>query len=393
MTKQRNIQILNNIDPKALKDLPKHFNMGQNFDQPDAILVRSAKLHDATFDKNVKYIGRAGAGTNNIPIDRCSEQGIVVCNAPGANANGVKELVLMALVMASRNVFQALQWTESLRGQDQITEKVEQGKKQFVGHELQNKKIGVVGLGSVGGRIANMCVDFGMTVYGYDPYVTLRSAWGVNSQVIYSDDVETLFRECDFISLNIPYTEENHHFVNENLLMHAKPGLKLINMARDGLVDLQALKSAIEDGRVATYVVDFPEEATLNMPNTINIPHLGASTPESQINAAKMVANQLEDYLENGNITNSVNYPDVHLGKLKAKARITVNHRNIPNMLGQLVDFLRDRDINIATLANNHRGDWAYTMIDIDSDIDRETLEILEQVEGVVRLRLLRPQD
>lgn len=390
MTKQ--IQLFNNIAPKAFEDIEDdYFLSNEPIDNPDAIILRSAKLHDMTFAPETKYIGRAGAGTNNIPVERATEAGIVVCNAPGANANGVKELAAMSLVMASRNVLDALKWTDSLKGQDDIAAKIEAGKKNFVGRELRHKKMGVIGLGSIGGRVANMCIDFGMTVYGYDPYVTLRSAWGVDSRVKYTEDLQTIFSECDLVSLHVPYTEENHHMINSDILAYAKDRLILINLARDGLVDLDALEAAIESGRVGTYVVDFPEEKTLNMRNTINIPHLGASTPESQENAARMVINQMTDYLENGNITNSVNYPDVNLGVCRSTARIALNHRNIPNMLAQIIDFLREKNINIATLANDHRGEWAYTLIDIESDITEETLEKMINIDGVVRARIIRP--
>lgn len=381
-----NVETLNNIDTRTL---PKTYQITDE-KQADAILLRSEKLHDRKFNPDVAYIGRAGAGVNNIPLDRCSEEGIVVCNAPGANANGVKELVLMSMILASRNVLDAIEWTKGLKGQDNIASKVETGKKNFVGHELRGKKIGVVGLGSIGGRVANMCVSLGMTVYGFDPFVTLRSAWGVDSRVIYTEDKETLFTECDFVSIHIPFTKDNENIIDADTLALAKEGLTLINMARDGLVDLNALKPLLESGKIAQYIVDFPEEATLNMPNTINIPHLGASTPESQANAAQMVIQQMDDFLKNGNITNSVNYPDVSLGVCKTAGRVTLCHKNIPNMLTQILATMTNRDFNIANMANKHKNGWAYTIVDTDNEIDNTLIKELKAIDGVVRVRQIK---
>jgi len=385
-----NVQILNNIAPNALERINDDYNQGEAIENPDAIIVRSANLHDKLLNNGLKFIGRAGSGVNNIPIEQCSNQGIVVTNAPRANANGVKELVIFSMVFASRNMDEALKWTNTLNQQEDISEKIESGKKKFVGTELLGKKIGVIGLGSIGGSVANMCDDFGMEVYGYDPYLTPRTAWGIHSSVKRVETIDPLFEECDFVTLHVPHTEENHHLVNAELLKKAKENLILINVARDGLVDLEALENAIELGTVDRYVIDFPSEKTLNMPNTVNIPHLGASTEESQIKAATMVVDQLNDYLENGNITNSVNFPETQMGVCKSEARLAIHHRNQPNMLNQIIELLGENEINIAYLNNNHKTDWAYTLVDVDSPINETMVDEIKAIEDVVRVRLIK---
>jgi len=342
------VKTLNNISPKGLKLLPENFSIDDNEEHPDAILVRSAKMHDMALSPNVKYIGRAGAGVNNIPITRCSEQGIVVCNAPGANANAVKELVAMGMLISSRKVLEGIDWVKAQEDKENIAANVEKGKKAFVGPELYGKKMGVVGLGAIGVLVANMAVDFGMKVYGFDPFISIEHAWGLSRKVKRSASIEALFRNCDYISLHIPLMEETKNYVNAELLSVANKGLRLLNMARGGLVDLKALKTALDDGTVSHYIVDFPEAETLGLPNTINIPHLGASTPESEENSATMVVEQMMDYIVNGNIKNSVNYPNCNMGECNSVHRITVNHRNIPNMIGQITAVLAKQNINIS---------------------------------------------
>ncbi|NLJ95302.1 MAG: phosphoglycerate dehydrogenase [Clostridiaceae bacterium] len=383
------IKTVNNIDPKALYKVNNNFIVDDKSNNPDAILVRSKDLHDLEFNSELKFIGRAGSGVNNIPLERCSEAGIVVCNAPGANANGVKELVALAMIMASRNIVEALSWTEGLNGKSDIKKEVESGKKEFVGPELYGKTLGIIGLGEIGAKVANMGVNFGMKVYGYDPYLTVKHAWGLSHKVKRANELEFLFSKCDFITLHIPYNKDTANTVNAELLKKAKPGLCLINLARDGLVDNQALGKAINAGIVSHYVVDFPEKETLNLPKTINIPHLGASTLESEYNAAKMVVEQMQDYIINGNIHNSVNFPDFDFGICNSKQRLTVLHRNIPNMIGQITNILASQHINIARLSNRHKEEWAYTMLDIDDDVGRQTITMLESIEGVTRVRRL----
>lgn len=387
--KKFHIQTLNHIEESVLEQLPEEFLINDSVENPDAILVRSKSLHELNFNHELAFIGRAGSGVNNIPIEECSERGIVICNAPGANANGVKELVALAMIMASRNIVEALQWTKTIPSDTNIKSEVEAGKKEFVGPELYGKTIGVVGLGEIGALVANMCVDFGMRVLGYDPFLTVRHAWELNSKIEHCNSLEIMFAQCDFISLHIPFNEQTKNTVNKELLEIAKSGLCLINLARDGLVDTDALLEAIEKETVSHYVVDFPDEKTMHMPRTINIPHLGASTPESEFNAAKMVCQQMVDYLQNGNIRNSVNFPDTDFGNCMTVQRVTVLHRNIPNMIGQITNVLASEHINIARLTNQHKNNWAYTMLDLDTEINQKIADKITSIDGVVRVRII----
>ncbi len=386
-----NVQTLNNISKRGLRLLDENYTVADAMEAPDAILVRSAKMHDMDIPESVKFIGRAGAGVNNIPLDKCSEQGIVVCNSPGANANAVKELVALGMLMSSRKVVDGIEWTKSLLDETgDVGAAVEKGKKAFVGPELYGKKMGVVGLGAIGVLVANMAVDFGMKVYGFDPYLSIEHAWGLSRKVKRSTSKEAVFKNCDYISLHIPFMEGTKNFVDAETLKETKKGLRLMNFARGGLVDDVALKAALEDGTVAAYVVDFPNEETLRMPNVINIPHLGASTPESEENCAVMAVEELREYLENGNIVNSVNYPNCSMGVCNSVHRITVNHRNIPNMIGQITAVLAGHNINISDMTNKNKGEWAYTMIDVDSEVESNVKEALKTIDGVTRVRVLK---
>ncbi|HHU53518.1 MAG TPA: phosphoglycerate dehydrogenase [Clostridiaceae bacterium] len=385
--KNYKILTLNNIDETALSQIPEHYVVDSEIESPDAIIVRSKDMHGMEFGPELKFIGRAGSGVNNIPLEKCSEQGIVVCNSPGANANGVKELVALAMIMASRNVVEALKWTAELDPDGEVITKVESGKKEFVGPELYGKTVGVIGLGEIGALVANMCVDFGMHVYGYDPFLTVKHAWALNSSIQRSNDLDVLFKSCDIITIHIPYNSDTDNFVNEELLMNAKPGLIVVNLARGELVDVKAIKKAIDNNIVSHYVVDFPDEDTLKLDRTINIPHLGASTPESEYNAARMAVEQMIDYIKNGNIHNSVNFPNFDFGVCNGHNRITVLHKNIPNMINQITKILADK--NIARLSNRHKEKWAYTMLDVDDEVDRETINKIKAIDGVVRVRKL----
>ncbi|MGI6108366.1 MAG: phosphoglycerate dehydrogenase [Eubacteriaceae bacterium] len=381
---------LNKISKKGLKLLPDNFEVGDNIENPDAILVRSANLHDMDIPRSVKFIGRAGAGVNNIPLEKCAESGIVVCNTPGANANAVKEIVAAGLLMSSRKLTQGVDWAKGLKdGDADVAKAVEKGKSQFAGPELAGKKLGIVGLGAVGVLVANMAVDLGMRVYGYDPYISIENAWGLSRKVKRAKSLEGVFSNCDYVTLHLPYMEETKNTVNAELLSQAK-GIRLLNFARGGLVDNAALKDALEDGRVAAYVTDFPSEETLDLPNTINIPHLGASTPESEENCAVMAVQEMIDYLTEGNIIHSVNYPDVDMGRMDNVGRITICHHNVPNMIAQVTTILGNDNINISDMTNKNRGNFAYTMIDVDSPIVQKVKDDLYKIKGVTRVRILK---
>lgn len=390
MKKNYKIKTINNISKKGLDLLPENFNYNAEEENPDAILVRSADLHDMEFPENVRYIGRAGAGTNNIPVDKCAEKGIVVCNAPGANANAVKELALTGMLLASRDIIGAANWANNLENHDNIKEDVEAGKKAFAGPELKDKVLGVIGLGATGQLVASAGVDMGMKVIGYDPFLSIKNALHLDTKVGYTEDIKDIFKNADYISLHIPYSEATKNIVNGNLLEIAKDGLVLLNIARGGLVDIEALKKYLENGKVKKYVCDFPDEETINLKNTINLPHIGASTPESEENSAKMVVEELVDFLENGNIKNSVNFPNMDMGECNSVHRILVLHQNIPSMIAQITTILADEKVNISDLLNRHKDKWAATMIDIDSEVDENLRNKLYGIEGVVRVRLIK---
>ena len=385
------VQTLNNISKKGLKLLGENYTVLDQPENPDAILLRSFKMHDMDIPESVKFVGRAGAGVNNIPLEKCSEQGIVVCNSPGANANAVKELVIAGMLISSRKVVEGIAWSNTLVDKgDEVPALVEKGKGAFGGPELYGKKMGVIGLGAIGVLVANMAVDFGMKVYGFDPFISIDNAWGLSRKVKRAISKEEIFKNCDYISLHIPYMDETKDYVNGDLLKETKEGLRLLNFARGGLVNYDALENAIEEGTIATYITDFPNERLLKMKNVINIPHLGASTPESEENCAEMAIHSLKEYLENGNIINSVNYPDCSMGVCDAENRITVNHANVPNMLGQITKILADNDINISVMTNKNRGSWAYTMIDVDSNVGEDVKTALKNIKGVTRVRIIK---
>lgn len=385
-----NIKTLNNISKRGLKLLTEDYQVGDDIQNPDAILVRSAKMHDMEIPETVKFIGRAGAGVNNIPLEKCSEQGIVVCNSPGANANAVKELVACGMLMSSRKVVDGVEWAKGLTDSEDVGADVESGKKAFAGPELYGKKMGVIGLGAIGVLVANMAVDFGMKVYGYDPFISIKHAWGLSRKVKRSSSIEAVFKNCDYISIHIPYMEQTKGFVNADLLANCNKNLRLLNFARGGLVDDKALAKALEEGQLAAYVTDFPSAETLAMKNVINVPHLGASTPESEENCATMAVEEMRDFLENGNIVNSVNYPDCTMGECSSVHRITVAHKNIPNMIGQITTVLAKENINISDMTNKNKGEYAYTMIDVDSEVTDVVKQELKAIEGVTRVRVLK---
>ena len=382
------IKTLNGISDNGLKKFGDNYNIDNQSETPDAIVVRSASLHDMSFPDTLHSIARAGAGVNNIPIDRCTEDGIVVFNTPGANANAVKELAVAALLLSSRKIVDGVNWVRSLEGDD-ISKDIEKGKSQFVGPEIRNKRLGIIGLGAIGVMVANAAVNMDMKVYGYDPYISVEHAWGLSRSVKKADDLNKLFSKCDYITLHIPLTDQTKGMLNSEVFEKMKPGMRILNLSRGGLVNDNDLIDALNKGWVSTYITDFPDAKIINVPGVIPIPHLGASTPESEDNCAIMAVMQTIDFLENGNIKNSVNFPSCDLGIRMAKHRLTIAHRNIPKMLGQISAVLSEQGVNIVNMINRSRGNYAYTMVDLESEITDENVKRINDIDGVIRVRVL----
>ena len=381
---------LNPISEVGLDQLDENYVVTGNAEEADAILVRSAKMHDMEFSKNLKAIARAGAGVNNIPLDRCADEGIVVFNTPGANANGVKELVIAGMLLAARDIIGGINWVQEYEEEGDIAKITEKKKKAFAGTELQGKKLGVIGLGAIGVRVANVAVHLGMDVYGYDPYVSVDAAWNLSRSIHHAKTVDELYKECDYITIHVPALEDTKGMIDKNAISLMKDGVVILNFARDVLVDQEDIVDALVSGKVRSYVTDFPTKEIVGVKNAIVIPHLGASTEESEDNCAKMAAAELRDFLENGNITHSVNYPDCNMGVKGEGERITILHKNIPNMLGQFTTLLAEKDMNIALMTNKSRKEYAYTMIDVDSEVSAELEEQISAVGGVLKVRVIR---
>jgi len=383
------IQTLNNISEHGMKEFPlESYTINNQLNEPDGILLRSHSMHEMSIPNSVKAIARAGAGVNNIPIDECTSRGIVVFNTPGANANAVKELVLTSLFLSSRRIIEGIEWTRSLFGEENVSKIVEAGKKEFAGAEIAGKKLGIIGLGAIGALVANDALALDMEVYGYDPYISVETAWRLSRNVQRIDNLEQIFSTCDYITIHVPLTPETKGFVNEKLLSGMKKGARLLNFSRSELVDDVALEYALNNGTVGVYVTDFPNEKVIGMKNVIPIPHLGASTTESEENCARMAAKQLKNYLETGNIKNSVNFPNVEL-PYTGKKRITIAHKNIPNMVGQITGLLANYQVNIADMLNRSKGAFAYTMIDLDENINGPVEQLLRDIEGVISVRII----
>lgn len=382
------IKTLNQISEVGLKNFGEKYVINDENALPDAVLLRSANLHDAKFSESLVSIARAGAGVNNIPVERCSEEGIVVFNTPGANANAVKELAITAMLLSSRKVYDGILWANSLDGND-VAKQVEKGKAQFVGPEIDGKTLGVIGLGAIGVMLANAAVNLGMNVLGYDPYISVDAAWGLSRAVQRAADLKVLFENSDYISLHVPLTKETNGYINTEAFQQMKYGVRIINLSRGELVNNNDIMTALDSGKVGKYVTDFPSSDIIKHQGVIAIPHLGASTPESEDNCAVMAVKQTKDFLENGNIKNSVNFPNCELGISSAAHRITVAHKNIPNMLGQISTALAEDHINITDMINKSKGDFAYTMIDVESDMTGYDLSKIKQIEGVLKLRLI----
>lgn len=384
------IQTLNKISPLGLNQLdPKEFNVTNESDNPDGILVRSADLHEMNFGSNLRAIARAGAGTNNIPLDKCAEAGIVVFNTPGANANAVKELVIGALIISSRDVISGIKWCWNLTDADGDVEKlVEKQKSQFVGPEIMGKNLGVIGLGAVGVKVANAAIQLGMNVYGYDPYLSVQNALVMNSAVKIVD-LKTIYEMSDYITIHSPLLPSTKGMIDETSISSMRHGVRIINLARGGLVDDHDMLAAIKSGKVSRYVTDFPNNDLVGTPGVITIPHLGASTPESEENCAIMAAQELREYLLTGNICNSVNMPNVEMAR-SGMARLGIIHRNIPKMISNIVSLLSSEGANIENMTNKSKGNYAYTLIDLSQVITNETLEHVRALEGVLRLRIIK---
>jgi len=383
----KNIKLMNKIAKVGTEVFENNlFAFTDSDNEYEAIMVRSASLHELELPKSLSAIARAGAGVNNIPVDKCTEKGIVVFNTPGANANGVKELALCALVLAARDVVGGIKWVDKLKEEQGVAKLVEAGKSVYVGNELLGKKLGVIGLGAIGGMVANAANALGMTVYGYDPYITPAAAWSLAPAIKQASGYDEIFKSCDYITLHVPATPTTKNMICEKTLSMMKKGVRIINLARADLVCAADIKAAIESGKVAKYVTDFPTEETVGVKGIINIPHLGASTYESEDHCAVMAAKQLREYLLTGNIKNSVNFPSVSLPHT-AKARVTVMHKNIPNMLSQITSAFSGAGVNIENLANGSKGDVAYTIVETNDVADSKIVDAVMKIDGVFGVR------
>ena len=383
------VQLLNSISKIIYNELPAQYEVGADVTEPDAILVRSADMHALELPKSLLAIGRAGAGTNNIPVDKCAEEGIVVFNTPGANANAVRELVIAGLLLAGRNIIGGIELAATLKGQGAAVGKlVEKGKSQFVGPELKGKKLGVIGMGAIGVLVANAAIGLDMQVVGYDHFMSVDDALHLSRRVTRVDDMDAIFAQCDYVTLHLPLNANTKGMVDEKRITSMKDGAVLLNFSRGELVDTPALLAALESGKLAKYVTDFPNDEVLCNDKVIAIPHLGASTPESEENCAQMAAQEVADYLENGNITHSVNFPDCAMPRSDAH-RLCVLHRNVANIVGPVTAALGAANINIGAMMNKSRGDWAYTMVDISDAPAEATLAEIAAVAGVSRIRVL----
>ncbi len=382
------IKTLNKIAKVGLERFGDSYQIGDDVSVPDAIILRSASMHEMELPESLLSIARAGAGVNNIPVGKCAEKGIVVFNTPGGNANAVKELAIASMLISSRKIVQGINWVKSLSGDD-LDKQVEKGKASFVGPELQGKTLGIIGLGAIGVMVANAAANLGMEVLGYDPYISVDAAWGLSRMVKKANDLKTVFKNSDYITLHVPLNDGTRTMMNKDAFRQMKKGVRIINLSRGELVNDDEIKTALESGQVGVYVTDFPNQKLVAMKGVVTIPHLGASTPESEDNCAVMAARQTKDFLENGNIKNSVNFPACDMGISAATHRITVAHKNVPNMLGQISTALAKDGINITNMINKSRGDYAYTMIDVEDEIKDPGIARISDIEGVLRVRVL----
>lgn len=385
----RKIHCLNAISKYGTDLLTDEYELTGDINEAEGILVRSASLHEMAFPDSLLAVARAGAGVNNIPLDACAEDGIVVFNTPGANANGVKELVIAGMVLASRDVVGGIGWCQTIKDDPNVAKAVEKGKKAFAGCEIKGKKLGVIGLGAIGAEVANAAVSLGMEVYGYDPYISVSAAWMLSRSVKHVTSLDTIYQDCDYITVHVPLTDGTRGMINKETLATMKDGVVVLNFARDLLVNDDDMAEALNTGKVKKYVTDFPNPKSANMAGAIVIPHLGASTEESEDNCAKMAVQEMMDYLENGNIRNSVNYPACDMGVCKTACRLAVMHLNVPNMIGQVTGTLAAGGINISDMTNKSRDKYAYTLMDLENVPDDITIQKLNAIQGILRVRVV----
>lgn len=384
-----NVKCLNPIAQIGLDNFTDEFQMTEEINDAEAVLVRSASMHEIEAPENLLAVARAGAGVNNIPLDDYAQKGVVVFNTPGANANGVKELVVAGLLLASRDIIGGVNWTKANADDENLAKTVEKQKKQYAGNELKGKTLGVIGLGAIGVLVANMGFRLGMKVYGYDPYLSVKSAWQLSSHVTMIQNIEEIYQNCDYITLHLPLLDSTKGLINKDSIAMMKDGVRILNFARGGLVDNDSLIEALESGKVSKYVTDFPDSTIATAPNTIAIPHLGASTEESEDNCAVMAVEQVVDYIKNGNITNSVNYPNCDMGVCQSAARMTICHKNRANMLGHFTTLIAAAGMNIDNLTNKSKGQYAYTILDLESEPAPELVETMKKVRDVLKVRVL----
>ncbi len=381
---------LNPISRVGLKEFSAAYKETEALESADAVLVRSADMHSLKLPETVVAVARAGAGVNNIPLEEMAKKGVVVFNTPGANANGVKEMVIAGMLLASRDIVGGIEWLENQEATDDIAKKAEKQKKKFAGCEIAGKKLGIIGLGAIGVKVANAAVHLGMEVYGYDPYISVDAAWSLSRSIHHINDVNDIYRDCDYITIHVPLMDATKKMIGKAEISQMKEGVVLLNFARDLLVDEEVLVQALEEGKVKKYVTDFANPIVAKAPNTLVTPHLGASTEESEDNCAVMAVVELMDYLENGNIKHSVNYPDCDAGTCMDAGRVTINHKNIPNMLSQFTKVMGDAGMNISYMTNKSKGDFAYTVLDTGTPISEETVRLLRQIEGVYGVRIVK---
>ena len=385
-----NYTCLNPIAGEGLDLLSDEYNKVDDIKDAQAVLVRSAAMHDMELPKTLEVVARAGAGVNNIPLDKCAEAGIVVFNTPGANANGVKELVFAGMLLAARDVVGGIEWVKGEEGNADVAKLAEKQKKNFAGSEIAGKKLGVIGLGAIGVKVANAATHLGMEVYGYDPYISVNAAWSLSRNVNHVNAVEEIYKNCDYITIHVPLLDSTKKMINAEAIAMMKPTTVVLNFARDLLVDEEAMVAALEEGKIAKYVSDFPNPTTVGKKGCIVTPHIGASTEESEDNCAVMAVKEIRDFLENGNITHSVNYPDCNMGECKSAGRLLLLHRNVKGMISSYTSILGDANINISDMTNKSRGDYACTLLDVDAPVTKEVEEKLQTLDGVLKVRIVK---